>query len=318
MNNMWLDGIMGVIVGDALGLPVQFLEREELDANPVTEMLGYGTFNMPEGTWSDDGSLTLATLESILANDGVDCSDIMENFADWMLDGKFTPFGQSFDQGSTCIKAITNYVRNNDTNTCGVTGEWANGNGALMRIMPVCLFAYEKEQKGEWTEEEAVEHVHQVSALTHNHLRSKIACGIYYFMVKSILDKKGDLKDCLQTGMDCAISFYHKDMINLTQLSYYGRMCSLSEFVQVPREKIKSSGYVVDSMEAVVWCLLKNDNFEATALCAVNLGKDTDTVAAIACGLAGLYYGYQNIPEVWLDKIQQRENIEKLCEKMNE
>lgn len=318
MNNMWLDGIMGVIVGDALGLPVQFLEREELDANPVTEMLGYGTFNMPEGTWSDDGSLTLATLESILANDGVDCSDIMENFADWLLDGKFTPFGQSFDQGSTCIKAITNYVRNNDTSTCGVTGEWANGNGALMRIMPVCLFAYKKEQKGEWTEEEAVEQVHQISALTHNHLRSKMACGIYYFMVKSILDKKGDLKDCLQAGMDRVMLFYQKDIMNLTQFSYYGRMRSLSKFMQVPREEIKSSGYVVDSLEAAVWCLLVNDNFSDTALCAVNLGKDTDTVAAIACGLAGLYYGYQNIPEEWLNKIQRRENIEKLCEKMNE
>lgn len=313
MNNIWLDGIMGVIVGDALGLPVQFLEREELDANPVTEMIGYGTFNMPEGTWSDDGSLTLATLESILANGGIDCQDIMENFADWLLDGKFTPFGKSFDQGSTCIKAITNYVRNNDTNACGVTGEWANGNGALMRIMPVCLFAYEKEQKGEWTEEEAVKQVHQVSALTHNHLRSKMACGIYYFMVKSILDNKVGLKDCLEAGMERAKSYYQNDMMNLTQLPYYSRLFLMDDFLQVLRAEIKSSGYVVDSLEAAVWCLLTNDNFKDTALCAVNLGKDTDTVAAIACGLAGLYYGYQNIPKVWLDKIQLRENIEKLC-----
>ena len=144
MNNMWLDGIMGVIVGDALGLPVQFLEREELDANPVTDMIGYRTFNLPEGTWSDDSSLTLATLQSILDNDKIDAQDIMENFADWLVDGKFTPFGQSFDQGQTCVRAITKYVMNNDIERCGVTGEWANGNGALMRIMPICLYAYEK------------------------------------------------------------------------------------------------------------------------------------------------------------------------------
>lgn len=116
MSNIRLDGIMGVVVGDALGLPVQFLDREEIDANPVTEMMGYGTFNLPEGSWSDDSSLTLATLESVIANSKVDCQDIMENFADWLLDGKFSPFGQSFDQGNTCVKAITNYIRNNRRN----------------------------------------------------------------------------------------------------------------------------------------------------------------------------------------------------------
>ena len=93
------------------GIPVQFLDRGEIKRNPVTGMRGYGTFNMPEGTWSDDGSLTLATLESIFTMKGIDYQDIMENFADWLLDGKFTPFGYSFDQGSTCIKAITNYIK---------------------------------------------------------------------------------------------------------------------------------------------------------------------------------------------------------------
>ena len=187
MNNIWQDGIMGVIVGDALGLPIQFLSREEIRKNPVTDMRGYGTFNMPAGTWSDDGSLTLATLESIFAMKEIDCEDIMENFADWLVDGKFTPFGYSFDQGSTCVKAITNYIRNNDTNSCGITGEWANGNGALMRIMPVCLYVYEEIQENKMSEEEAVITVEKVSALTHNHLRSRMACGIYYFLVKEIL-----------------------------------------------------------------------------------------------------------------------------------
>ncbi len=316
MRNVWLDGIMGVIVGDALGLPVQFLEREELDKQPVTEMMGYGTFNMPEGTWSDDGSLTLATLESILANDKIDCKDIMENFADWLLDGKFTPFGQSFDQGSTCIKAISNYVRDNDTNTCGVTGEWANGNGALMRIMPLCLYAYENVNRGVWTEKDAVEQIHKVSALTHNHLRSKIACGIYYFVVKAILDEEGNLKDRMQVGLNQALDFYRKDISNAVQLTYYTRIFSLDEFQKVPRGEIKSSGYVVDSLEAALWSILVTNTFRDAALCAVNLGKDTDTVGAIACGLAGLYYGYQAIPNDWMEKIQCREKIEKMCSKL--
>ena len=183
-----------------------------------------------------------------------------------------------------------------------------------MRIMPVCLYAYEMVQKGEWTDEEAVAQIQMVSALTHNHLRSQIACGIYYFLVKSILDEAGTIQERMQIGMNEAYCFYQSDVANMVQLKYYSRIFDLEEFAKVSREDIKSSGYVVDSLEAAVWSLVINGSFEETALCAVNLGDDTDTVGAIACGLAGLYYGYQNIPEEWLEKIQKREKIEKLCE----
>lgn len=316
MNNVWLDGVMGVIVGDALGLPVQFLDREEIKQNPVTGMSGYGTFNLPEGTWSDDGSLTLATLESILNKKEVDCEDIMENFADWLVDGKFTPFGYAFDQGNTCTRAIMQYAINGDIENCGLKGEWTNGNGALMRIMPVCLFVYEKTRDGLMSEEKAIEYVHQVSALTHNHLRSQMACGIYYFLVKSILQKEGPFLETIDRGMQEAKEYYQKDIHNYTELSHYGRMFNIESFKQLPEDEIKSTGYVVDSLEAAVWSILNAASFEETALRAVNLGKDTDTVGAIACGLAGLYYGYEAIPEEWMGKIQCRGDIEEKCLKM--
>ena len=142
MKNIWLDAIMGVIVGDALGLPVQFLSREELKHNPVREMIGYGTFHMPAGAWSDDGSMTLATLDSIRENKGINYDDIMERFVGWNFEGQYTPTGKAYDQGATCMEAICNYVHEKNYKTCGKTGEWANGNGALMRIMPVCLYSY--------------------------------------------------------------------------------------------------------------------------------------------------------------------------------
>lgn len=316
MENIWLNGIMGVIVGDALGLPVQFLDREEIKQNPVTGMRGYGTFNLPEGTWSDDGSLTLATLESIFSTKGIDCEDIMENFADWLLDGKFTPFGRSFDQGGTCTRAITQYVKSNDINSCGVTGEWANGNGALMRIMPVCLYAYEKEISGQMTEDVAVQTIHQVSALTHNHLRSKMACGIYYFFVKNILQKHSTIVEAIEQGLQKAKDYYQRDIQNYTELAHYGRMFDVKAFRQLPEAEIRSTGYVVDSLEAAVWSLLNTNSFEEGALRAVNLGKDTDTVGAIACGLAGLHYGYDKIPCEWVAKVQCVEKIRNICEKM--
>lgn len=311
-RNIWLDGIMGVVVGDALGLPVQFMSREELVEEPVTDMIGFGTFNMPAGSWSDDSSLTLATLDSIRECDGIDYKDIMERFADWLMEGKYTPFGKSYDQGATCIKSITNYIENPDVETCGVTGEYANGNGALMRIMPVCLWAYKKEKSNEWTEKEALEAVHKVSALTHNHLRSQMACGIYYFMIKSILENEGALLKRLQDGVDNAVTFYRTDNENQAQMSFYHRLMHLEEFKNIFVEKIASSGYVVDSIEAAVWCLLNTNSLKDCLLKAVNLGYDTDTVAAIAGGLAGLYYGYKDIPEEWLRKIQKRNWIEEM------
>lgn len=308
--NIWLNGIMGVVVGDALGTPVQFLPRNEVKLRPVKGMEGFGTFNMPAGTWSDDGSMTIATLCSINAKKEIDLEDIMKRFVAWDYKGEYTPFGESFDQGRTWTSAIYNYVVGRDVNTCGLKDEGSNGNGSLMRIMPVCLFAYEKIKSGEITLAQAVEMVHQVSALTHAHLRSKIACGIYFFMVKAILDESGDLKERLQNGINEAMEFYHGNLENMVQLAFYGRISDLESFGKLPEENIKSSGYVVDTLEAAVWSIITTDSFAEGALKAVNLGWDTDSVAAVACGLSGLYYGYEGIPLEWIEVIQKREWIE--------
>ena len=157
---------------------------------------------------------------------------------------------------------------------------------------------------------EAVRAIHEVSALTHNHLRSQIACGLYYFMVKAILDGEGDLISRLQEGLDNGWAYYRGDVRNLTELAYYGRIRSLTDFRKLPSEAIRSTGYVVDSLEAAVWALITTASLEECLLKAVNLGDDSDTVGAIAGGLAGLYYGYESIPKAWLNAIQKREWLE--------
>ncbi len=316
MKNIWVNGMMGVVVGDALGVPVQFVSRAELKKYPVTTMDGYGTFNMPPGTWSDDSSMALATLDSIRENKEVNYSDICERFYRWTFFGEYTPFGKAFDQGNTCLKAIGNFLRDKDYKTCGVTGEWANGNGALMRIMPACLYAYEKVACKEWDMTQAIECVHQVAALTHNHLRSNIACGIYFFMVKHSIEDGQSLSECLQNGVDEALGFYRGDAANHMELDYYIRLFHLTEFAEVKEESIKSSGYVVDSLEAAVWCLITTDTVEECLLKVVNLGDDTDTVGAIAGGLAGLFYGYDSVPEEWRKLIVKEEELIALCESM--
>ena len=115
-------------------------------------------------------------------------------------------------------------------------------------------------------------------------------------------------------GIDNGLKYYGRDISNLTEMAYLGRLFHLFEFKDVPEEKIRTSGYVIDSIEAAVWCLITTDSYKDCMLKAVNLGDDTDTVAAIAGGLAGLYYGYEEIPKDWLVVIKKREWIEGMCE----
>ncbi|MCR5402844.1 MAG: ADP-ribosylglycohydrolase family protein [Butyrivibrio sp.] len=311
-RNIWLDGMMGVIVGDALGCPVQFMSREEIAgraAGPVTGMESGGVYHMPEGTWTDDSSMALAALDSIRELGEVDLEDVMTSFVDWYEEGEYTPFGEAFDMGNTCSLAIEKFEREQNPMTCGGTSERSNGNGSLMRIMPACLYAYDRKLPTE----AAVKTVHEVGGLTHNHLRAKIACGLYYFCVKAILEEKDSLKERLRKGFDEGFAFYEKNIANRVELAYYGRLRDLEEFTAVPEDAIKSTGYVVDSLEAAVWSLIRTDSFKDCLLTAVNLGDDSDTVGAIAGGMAALYYGYEGIPEDWLAVIKRREWIEELC-----
>ena len=314
-RNIWLDGVMGVIVGDALGCPVQFKSRKEIVARgPVIGMEGHGTFDMPEGTWTDDGSMTLALLDSIRECVVIDLPDIMDRFCRWCWNGEYTPFGKAFDIGNATIRAISKYGQTKDVTTCGGTSERDNGNGSLMRILPACLYCFEQNRRYDADDAEVVRLIHEVSGLTHNHIRAKIGCGLYYFMVRGILDSGLSLEDRLQKGLDDGFAYYESDDATKTELSHYDRLRSLKTFSGLGEEAIKGSGYVVEALEAAVWCLVNTDSFKDCLLKVVNLGDDTDTVAAIAGGLAGLYYGYDAIPSEWLSVIQRREWIEEMCE----
>ena len=312
-KNIWLNGIMGVVIGDALGCPVQFESRAEVAQHPVTGMRGYGTFNLPEGSWTDDSSLTIALLESIRRRNEVDLDDIMENFMSWLYDGEFTPYGYSYDIGRGTMQAIDRYRRIRNVKKCGGEEPSNNGNGSLMRILPACIYCSEMKSSGKFSDRDAVETIHAVGGLTHAHIRAKIACGLYYFMVHQILTGDGTLPDLLQAGLTEGFAFYESYLTDKENLHYYDRLRDLKDFSRVPADKIKSSGYVVDALEAAVWSLITTDGFDGALLRAVNLGDDTDTVGAIAGGLGGLYYGYDAIPEEWLSCIKRREWIEGLC-----
>ncbi len=314
MSNIWKDGMLGLIVGDALGVPVEFMSRTELMKNPVTGMREYGTHHQPRGTWSDDSSMALAELDSIRTVGTIDYTDMMERFSRWCMYGEYTPFGEVFDIGIATSRALMNYAKGIAPLESGGKTEWDNGNGSLMRILPVCLYLFERQKKVCTSENESIYMIHAVSALTHAHVRSQMACGIYYFLVKAILEEEGSLENRLQKGMDRAYQYYRQDLSNHRELENYKRLADLSEFKENPKEGIKSSGYVVDTLEAAVWCLLHSHSYKETVLMAVNLGEDTDTIGAVAGGLAGLYYKEEGIPQEWIQVIQRREWIEEVLQ----
>jgi ADP-ribosylglycohydrolase len=286
MKNKIKAVIIGHAVGDALGVPAEFCEREELDKNPITDMVGYGTYPYPEGCWSDDTSMSLAALDS-LASGKPDFDDIMVKFGEWYYEDEYTPTGEMFDVGNTCSHAIDNYfVYHKPVKECGLTEERSNGNGSLMRVNPFVLYVYANQMPlDKW---QGV--IAKASALTHAHDRSKIGCLIYTFVMMSLLEY--NCKEGIEDGLRKAEHYLN----GCTEFTPYERIFK-GDFSEFPREEIKSGGYIVDTLEAALWCLRTTDNYRDCVLKTVNLGNDTDTVAAVAGGLAGALYGYDNIPK---------------------
>lgn len=281
-------GILGLVIGDAVGVPVEFEPR---DTFKVTDMTGYGTFNMPPGTWSDDSSLTLATVESIARLGRVDAEDIMNNFYRWVGENAFTPYGMAFDIGRTTLNAIQRYAGGLPAAECGGKGDRDNGNGSLMRILPLAFTDCRYKT------------VDAVSALTHAHEKSLEACRIYISVARKLLRGK---------PLDSVVKSIK------TELPAYERLPVLET---LSREEIKSSGYVADTLEAALWCNLKSKSYRECVLLAVNLGEDTDTVAAVAGGLAGIIYGIgeeKGIPQNWIDRTARIDWIKELCGKFEE
>lgn len=308
-----LNGIMGLCVADALGVPVEFLDRETLRKNPVIDMRSFGTHNQPAGTWSDDTSMTLCLLDSL--SKGLDYEEMMKNFLNWLDKSAYTPHGETFDVGISTRKAIRRFSNGTHALECGGKTEYDNGNGSLMRILPILYYLHNNYGAEFHKHDEAFNVIHDVSALTHAHNRSQIACGIYISIAAKIMERH-DLKNAVGLGLEGALKFYRKNTEFAAELHFYKRLEN-ENFEKLHVDQIRSSGYVVDTLEAAIWCLLNTKSYKDCVLTAVNLGEDTDTVAAVAGGLAGLHYGFESIPKEWLDVIVKRENIESLCKKLH-
>ena len=313
--------MIGHAVGDALGVPVEFMTREELKLKPVKTMQGNGTYPMPKGCWSDDTSMALCALDAF-DKGKLNFDKVMINFALWYYNDHFTPTGEMFDVGNTCSIAIERYFKQNlSWKECGLTNEWSNGNGSLMRIHPFVLYTFTLDTNIRTK----IEIIELASGLTHAHPRSKMACGIYAFVLWELLDdtKRCMGKEAIRRGLRNARRYYkdnpefkHFSLKLCRQIADIDHICEDPKtYKRATEEDIISNGYVVHTLEAAIWCLYTTFSYKDCVLKAVNLGDDTDTVGSIAGALAGAMYGYEQIPEDWKNDLIKREYIESLCEK---
>jgi len=315
MSNIVKDALIGVAVADAVGVPAEFISRERLEENPITDMTEYGTYNMPIGTWSDDTSLTLCLADSLVS--GLDLSDIAQKFVHWRDKALWTARNEVFDIGKitnvsiSLLKDIISNKKYEELETLrDFADQYANGNGGLMRILPLIFHI-----KGKPIEEQ-FEITWKVAALTHAHVRSALACLSYLRVAEHIIDgnSKEDAYKKMQTDLK---SFFEKNEKFESEKKHFRRVI-FENITDLKRIQINSGGYVIESIEASLWCLLRNKTYSETVLEAVNLGNDTDTTAAIAGGLAGILYGTNNIPKDWINNLARKDDIINLSNKLFE
>lgn len=294
---MITEAIIGFIIGDVLGVPVEFQSRAELEKNPVTDFREYGTWNQPKGTWSDDTSMTLATITSLISYNGkINYKNLMDNFTRWCYQGDFTQNNKlPFDYGNTTIHAILNYNNGIPPLQAGCDKEKCNGNGSLMRILPLAFIP-----------NITYDEIEKVSSLTHAHKRTKIACVLYVEIVKQILKKdKNTFCEYVEEASKKIQEYYKNEL----ELKHFKRI-----FDNKYTDGVNSTGYVIDTLESVIYSIKKCNGFKETVLYAVNLGGDTDTIGAICGGLAGLYYGMEDIPKEWIENIPKIKDVKLMCD----
>lgn len=296
-------GVIGFAVGDAFGVPVEFSSRSDRKNNLIKEMIGNGSHNVSEGTWSDDTSMTLATFDSIRECGNINYEDIMDKYCDWLINSKYTAEGRTFDVGSTTCNAIDNYYKNNkEPIECGGRQEGDNGNGSLMRMLPIVYYLHYIDLDYETK----IDIIKSYSSLTHGHEVSILGCTIYYDYMSYLLKGLDKVDAYLELDIEKYREYFSEDSIER-----YRRILK-HELKELEEDEIKSTGYVVDTLEAAIWVTLNTNTYEEAIIEAVSLGDDTDTIAAITGSMVGTIYGIESIPDRWLSKLKNKEYIKNL------
>jgi ADP-ribosylglycohydrolase len=262
-------------------------------------MFGFGTHNQLAGTWSDDSSLTFCLAEAIIKGYTIDKS--AEKMLKWYTENYWTANGDVFDIGNTTLKVIIKLKNGVSASESGLTTEQSNGNGSLMRISPLIIYLKDEPI------ETRFKIVKEESSITHAHMVSVIAC--FYFVEFGIGLLNGKEKTEVYKELQKTIpDFLRTQSISEKEIKYFERLL-VSNINEDDEEIIFSTGYVIHTLTAAIWCILTTNSFEKAVLKAVNLGQDTDTTASVVGALAAIIYGQSQIPEKWIDTIKRKDDI---------
>ena len=285
--------LLGMAVGDALGTSVEFQTRGSFP--PVSDMLGGGAFHLKAGQWTDDTSMGLCLATSLVEKNGFDPLDQMQRYLRWYEHGYLSSTGTCFDIGGATRQALLRF-RSSGEPYSGSTNPLSAGNGSLMRLAPVPMFYAPDEHL-------AAEYAAKSSRTTHAALECEQACMLFAVMLVRAL-----------AGQDKAAILFEKSLEGLTSQKIQAIAAGAYKDKNV--DQIRGSGYVVESLEAALWCFWKSGSYSEAVLAAANLGEDADTTAAICGQIAGAYYGQTGIPAAWLEKLYMRAEISALAEKL--
>lgn len=291
--------LLGLACGDAVGTTLEFQPRDQL--TPIADMVGGGPFNLLPGQWTDDTSMALCLAESLIESNGFNAKDQMNRYLRWWRDGHMSSTGRCFDIGNTVREALRLYEMSGDP-MAGSSDPYSAGNGSLMRLAPVVIFFHRKK---ELARTDLLDMAEASSRTTHAAVEVIDACRYFAWILARIFDGE-DFKKLQRPAQ---------------QLSYYPATKPVREIAQglyldKSAEEICGSGYVVESLEAALWCFHNTASFEEAVLLAANLGDDADTTAAICGQLAGAYYGELGIPASWLAKLHQRQLIQQMVDRL--
>ena len=280
--------LVGLALGDALGTSLEFTARDTRP--PVTDLVGGGPFGLAAGEWTDDTSMALCLAESLLERGGLDVKDLMVRFLRWREEGYNSVTGVCFDIGNATDGALRSFRKTGEP-LSGSTDPHSAGNGSLMRLSPVAI-RWWRDRSG------ATAAARLQSRTTHGAPQAVEACALYAeLLIEAIA---GAPKENVLRG---------RDWIGDAQIAEV----AAGSWRAKGRDAISSSGYVLHTLEAALWCASRSESIEDALILAANLADDADTVAAVTGQLAGALWGMSSAPAGWLDKLAWRERIEALA-----
>lgn len=292
--------LYGYIVGDAMGLPLKNKSRKELLKKPINEMLPVANLN-DNGYWSINTSFVLATIDSIIENGRrINYTDIMRKYIE-CKEGTYYLSNPNIKKNINLniISALNKFKENNMPTECGSKKYEDNDNKSLSRMLPIVLYSYYKNVE----DPDIFNLVKKYSSLTHAHQLSIMACYIYVRFSLSILK-----------GKDKVTAY---NIIKYIDYDKYFRKETINEFTRIldgninelKLKEIQSTNNVVDTLETTIWVILNTNSYQQSIVGAINLGGDTNTIAGLVGGVAGILYGVNDIPNKWLDNIKKKDLI---------